>query len=108
MLLFATAANSCLDTNNNVLDRACVLAAGKTIKAWTAGGLHTETDPGDNKPPACGMVLTVSGGKFTRVYPELGSADDTGKGFACPAENATVHIEGDFGDPSPGIDPNRG
>ncbi len=106
-LLFVTAANTCLDGNDNVLERDCVLAAGRAIDSWTAGGLHTETNPGANMPPSCGLIVGVQGGEWKRVFPEFGSADDDGNGFHCDGEAGVTHIEGDYGDPAPGFDPNR-
>ena len=105
-LMFATAANACLDSNNNVLERECVLAAGKTITSWTGGGLHSETNPAENRPPKCGAILGVKGGKWTRIYPVLGSADDNANGWHCD-ENGSVEIVGDFGDVTAGLDPTR-
>ena len=105
-LMFATAANDCLDHNNNVLERECVLAAGKKITSWTGGGLHSETNPAGNHPPKCGIIMGVKGGKWTRVFPVLGSADDNGKGWHCD-DNGSVEIVGDFGDATAGLDPTR-
>ncbi len=79
-LLFATAANACLAKNDGVLERECVLAEGKAITSWTGGGLHTETNPGSNEPPSCGIMMQVRDGRWQRLYPELGSADDNGGG----------------------------
>ena len=105
-LLFATAANACLDANDNVLERECVLAEGKKITSWTGGGLHTETNPGGNEPPSCGIMMQVQDGKWQRLFPELGSADDNGGGWHCD-DPGIVEIEGDFGDVTAGVDPNR-
>jgi ABC-type branched-subunit amino acid transport system substrate-binding protein len=105
-LTFVTAANACLDANDNVLERECVLAAGKQITSWTAGGLHTETNPGENEPPECGIIMGVEGDAWTRIFPEVGSADDNGDGWHCDDPGA-VQITGDFGDTSAGIDPSR-
>lgn len=106
-LLFVTAANACLDANDNVLERGCVLAAGREITSWTAGGLHAESNPGANLPPSCGLIEGIVDGQWTRIFPELGSEDDNGNGFWCPAEGGLVELDGDYGDPSPGMDPNR-
>jgi Periplasmic binding protein len=105
-LMFVTAANTCLDTNNNVLERECVLAAGKAITSWDGGGLHAVSDPSQNLPGKCGAILEVRGGQWTRVFPEIGSPDDDGSGFHC-TEPGTVEIEGDFGDATAGVDPER-
>jgi ABC-type branched-subunit amino acid transport system substrate-binding protein len=105
-LMFATAANTCLDRNDNVLERECVLAAGKEITSWTGGGLHTETNPGANRPPSCGIMMHILDGRWQRLFPEVGSADDNGGGWHCD-DPGTVAIEGDFGDTSGGVDPTR-
>ena len=105
-LLFATAANRCIEANDGVLDRECVLAEASAVTDWTAGGLHTPTSPGTNEPPFCTTLLQVQDGTWTRLYPELGSADDDGNGFSCDPES-NVELTGDYGDVNAGVDPNR-
>jgi len=107
MLLFVQSANACLDANDNVLERECVLAEAKNVTSWTAGGLHAESNPGSNEPPRCGLIMGVVDGTWQRVYPERGSADDNGNGWRCDDEQGAVAIEGDFGDPTVAIDPTR-
>ena len=68
-LMFATAANECLASNDGVLERECVLAAGKQITSWDGGGLHAETNPSANLPPSCGIIMEVVDGAWTRAYP---------------------------------------
>ena len=106
LLMFVTSANACLDSNSNVLERECVLAQGMKIDSWTGGGLHSETNPAAKTAPKCGLIMGVKDGKWARVYPELGSADDNGGGWHCD-ENGAVDIEGDFGDVTAGVDPTR-
>jgi ABC-type branched-subunit amino acid transport system substrate-binding protein len=105
-LLFATGAKSCLAANENVLERQCVLDHVKAITDWTAGGLQAPSDPGRNAPTECTMLMVVRDGGFTRLYPELGSADDDGNGFACdPAQ--VMALTGDYGDVNAGKDPSQ-
>ncbi|MFM8855738.1 MAG: ABC transporter substrate-binding protein [Actinomycetota bacterium] len=106
MLLFATAANSCLDSDNNVLERECVLTAAKGTTSWTAGGLHAATNPSENSPSPCTIVMGIDNGSWSRVFPLLGSSDDNANGWFCDDESI-VPIVGDFGDTSGGIDPSR-
>ena len=106
MLLFATAAKACLEANGNVLERECVLAEGLKISSWTGGGLHTETNPGANAPPTCGIIMEVRDGAWHRLYPEVGSPDDNGDGWHCDPDSA-LEIVGDFGDVTKGVDPTR-
>ena len=107
LLMFATAANTCLDVNSNVLERECILAAGKEITSWTGGGLHTETNPASGEPPKCTIIMQIQDGAWKRVFPEVGSADDNGNGWHCDDVHGVTAIEGDFGDTTSGIDPTR-
>jgi hypothetical protein len=46
------------------------------VHDWTAGGLHASTDPGNNKPPSCGIIIKLTGTTFSREYPtKAGSFD---------------------------------
>jgi ABC-type branched-subunit amino acid transport system substrate-binding protein len=65
-LLWATAAKEC----GSDLTRECVLDQLSQITSWTAGGLHSEANPGENLPPTCGMVLKLEGTEYVRVAPE--------------------------------------
>ena len=65
-LLWATAARQC----GSDLTRECVLDELSKVTSWTAGGLHSETNPGENLPPSCGMVMKLEGTEFVRVAPE--------------------------------------
>jgi hypothetical protein len=58
-----------------------------TITAWTGGGLHAESNPAENMPPECVMVLGMDGTSFVQALPE-----EQGE-FACdPSYVATVDI----------------
>ncbi len=105
-LMFAQSANECVKINNGVIERECVLAQAKKITSWNAGGLHTETNPSAGDPPKCGTLMQLQGGKWTRLFPILGSDDDNGNGWHCD-EDGTVTLTGIYGDASPGIDKSR-
>jgi ABC-type branched-subunit amino acid transport system substrate-binding protein len=64
-LLWATAAKQCED-----LTRQCVLDELSKIKKWDGGGLHAETDPGDNMPAECSLLLKLDGTTWKQVVPE--------------------------------------
>lgn len=96
-LLFVTAANDCAASNDGVLTRDCVMAAGLDVDEWTAGGMQPPSDPGDVNPAECMMLVTVDDGEFVRLFPELGSDDDDGNGFNC-GELGILDVEGDFGE----------
>jgi ABC-type branched-subunit amino acid transport system substrate-binding protein len=105
-LLFVTAANACIDANGGVLERECMLAEAKKITSWTGHGLHAETNPAERKPPACSLLMVVENGKWTRLWPEIGSADDDGNGYNC-GTLGLIELQGDYGDVTAGVDPNR-
>jgi ABC-type branched-subunit amino acid transport system substrate-binding protein len=65
-LLWATAADRC----GADLTRQCVLGELAKVTEWDAGGLHAPTNPGENRPPDCGVVLKLEGTTFVRVRPE--------------------------------------
>ena len=64
-LLWATAAKEC----GADLTRQCVLDNLAEITSWTGGGLHAETNPAENIPPACVMVLRMDGTTFVQDAP---------------------------------------
>jgi hypothetical protein len=105
-LLFATSAKTCIEANGGVLDRECVLREASSQTNWTGAGLHAPNNPGDNEPSTCTLLLTVKDGAWTRLWPELGSADDSGDGFAC-RDDSNITLTGDYGDVKAGIDPDR-
>ncbi|HEY8527922.1 MAG TPA: ABC transporter substrate-binding protein [Acidimicrobiales bacterium] len=65
-LLWATAADAC----GADLTRDCVLDELSQITSWTGGGMHAESNPGENMPPECGMLLRLDGTSFVQAYPE--------------------------------------
>lgn len=65
-LLWATAADAC----GADLTRDCVMAELDKISDWTGGGLHAPSNPGENMPTTCGMVLRLEGAEYAQVYPE--------------------------------------
>lgn len=82
-LLFATAAKAA----GANLTRESLMAELKKVHAWNGGGLHGTSDPGNNVPSTCLIVMEVKDGGFARRYP-LPDADkavyDEGKGWSCP------------------------
>jgi ABC-type branched-subunit amino acid transport system substrate-binding protein len=89
MLLFAQAAGEC----GSDLTRQCLLDNAAAQDDWTAGGLHSPTDPGNSQAPECGIIV-----KFTPdgyVYDE--EATDPNEGiFNCSPDNV-VELTGDYG-----------
>ena len=83
VLLWMTAADAC----GADLSRDCVLEELAKIDSWTGGGLHAESNPAENLPPDCGMLLKLDGTEFVQVAPE-----EEGE-FDCGPENV-IEIEG--------------
>lgn len=83
-LLFATAAKAA-GTN---LTRETLMAELKKIHSWDGGGLHGESDPGNNVPSGCFAYLQVHDGAFERVFPE--------EGFECDPDSV-IALTGDYG-----------
>jgi Periplasmic binding protein len=65
-LLWATAADAC----EADLTHECVLDELDQITSWDGGGLHAETNPGENLPPECGMLLKLDGTTWVQAFPE--------------------------------------
>jgi Periplasmic binding protein len=82
-LLWATAADAC----GADLTRDCVMEQLSQVDSWTGGGMHAETNPAENMPPECGMLLKLDGTSFIQAYPE-----EQGE-FACE-DNYTQPISG--------------
>lgn len=89
-LLFVTAANACAKANNGELSRDCILEKAAAVDNWTGGNMHGPQNPepaATAKASPCAMLLEVKGGKFTRLFPEIGGSDDDGEGFYCPKDS---------------------
>jgi ABC-type branched-subunit amino acid transport system substrate-binding protein len=65
-LMWATAAKEC----GADLTRQCVLDELAKIDSWTGGGLHADTNPAENLPPECVMVLQMQGTAYVQAMPE--------------------------------------
>ncbi|MBS1847248.1 MAG: ABC transporter substrate-binding protein, partial [Actinobacteria bacterium] len=90
-LLFATAAKE-LGSN---LTRKGLLEKLHAIHEWDGGGLHPIQDPGGNKVNSCTMILKITDGKFTTLYPG-GDSNDPAKSFSCDPD-AVMDVHGDWG-----------
>ncbi len=97
-LLFAEAARQCGESNDGELSRECILTGAADIDDWTGGGLHAVRDPGPEggSPGTCEMLMVVKDGQFERLFPEVGSDDDSGDGFSC-RDDAIVPVPANAG-----------
>jgi hypothetical protein len=104
-LLFAQSAGRCIDADEGVLTRECVLREAASVTDWTGGGMHAPTDPGTNRPGRCTVLMQVVDGAWRRLYPELGSVDDSYQGWHCSPDDQVLELEGDYGDTTAGKRP---
>jgi ABC-type branched-subunit amino acid transport system substrate-binding protein len=94
-LLFATAAKAA----GSDLTRATLEAELQKITEWDSGGMHGTTNPSENVPSPCFVVMQVVDGAFVRAYPlpdEDAEVFEAGDGFACP-DDGLVELTGDYG-----------
>lgn len=88
-LLFAVAANDCIEANDGTLTRKCILEQAAAQSDWTGGGLHARQDPAPFTQAStgpCDMLMIAKDGKFERLQPEIDAGED---GFSCPADGVT-------------------
>ncbi len=104
-LLFAQSAARCLDTDDGVLTRACVLREAAAVNDWTGGGMHAPTNPGTNEPGRCTVLMQVVDGAWRRLFPEIGSPDDNYQGWHCSPDDQVLQLRGDYGDTTAGKRP---
>jgi hypothetical protein len=71
-LLWATEAKAC----GSNLTRQCMINELSKVHNWTGGGLHAQTDPGNNTPPSCGLLLKLTGTTFSQFYPKTAGQFD--------------------------------
>lgn len=97
-LLFATA----VDALGDDVTRDNLAAQMETITSWDSGGLHGVTNPAENIPSTCFILMVVEGDGFARRYPlpdEDAAVYDDGNGFACPPPSeGLVELTGDYGE----------
>lgn len=65
-LLWATVAKGC----GSDLTRQCMVDGLAATTSWTGGGLHAESNPGDNRTPICGILTQVKGDGYEQIVPE--------------------------------------
>jgi hypothetical protein len=87
-LLWATAAKDC----GSDLTRDCVMENLSAVEAWTAGGLQAPTNPGENMPTDCAMLMRLEGDTWEQVYPEARGEFSCDKANIVPMDPAISGI----------------
>jgi ABC-type branched-subunit amino acid transport system substrate-binding protein len=94
-LLWATAVKQ-LGSN---VTRAGLVDQLSSVHQWNGGGLHGTSDPGNNVPAPCYIMMKVENGGFAREYPKEDTDPEVyrdGNGFDCSPDNI-VTLTGDYG-----------
>jgi ABC-type branched-subunit amino acid transport system substrate-binding protein len=69
------------------------------VHEWDGGGLQGPSDPGNNEPAPCFIIMKVEDGGFVREYPKQDEDPDVyrdGNGFDCSPDNV-VELRGSYG-----------
>ncbi|TDC53707.1 hypothetical protein E1281_17330 [Actinomadura sp. KC345] len=86
-LLWAQSAQKC----GSDLTRQCVINELSKVHEWTGGGLHAPTDPGNNKPASCGLMVKLTKNEYEQIHPK-----NTGE-FQCGPEFVVEIDEANWG-----------
>ncbi|MEU8303343.1 ABC transporter substrate-binding protein [Actinomadura sp. NPDC048955] len=84
-LLWAQSAQKC----GSDLTRQCVINELSKVHEWTGGGLHAPTDPGDNKPASCSLMVKLNKTKYEQVYPKNVGEFECGGDFVVKTDPKT-------------------
>ena len=90
-LMFATA----VDALGADVTRAGLHEEMAKITEWDAGGLHGTTNPAEDIPTECFVMMRIVDGGFERYYPlpdEHAEVYEAGDGFACPEQDNYVDL----------------
>jgi len=84
-LLWAQAAKDCGST----LTRQCMINNLSKVDSWTAGGLNSPTDPAQNMPASCGLLLKLDGTKWVQAYPKTVTQFDCSDSYQVKVPQST-------------------
>ncbi|NEA26674.1 ABC transporter substrate-binding protein [Actinomadura bangladeshensis] len=84
-LLWAQSAQKC----GSDLTRQCVINELSKVHEWTGGGLHAPTDPGNNKPASCSLMVKLNKTKFEQVLPKNAGEFECGPEFVVKTDPKT-------------------
>jgi ABC-type branched-subunit amino acid transport system substrate-binding protein len=85
-LLWATGVKAC---GSNVT-RDCVFDEIAKITEWTGGGMHVPTNPAENMPSECGLLLKLEGATFVRFDPPEEGTFDCDPSYVQPVTGQVV------------------
>ena len=88
-LLWAQSAQKC----GSDLTRQCVINELSKVKEWTGGGLHAPTNPGDNKPSNCSLMVKLEKTEFKQIHPKETGEFECGDEFVVETDPKTWGTE---------------
>src|SRR5690606_21484132 len=89
LLLWAQSAQKC----GSDLTRQCVINVLSKVKEWTGGGLHAPTNPGDNKPSNCSLMVKLEKTEFKQIHPKETGEFECGDEFVVETDPKTWGTE---------------
>ena len=88
-LLWATVAKDC----GSELTRQCMIDGLSEVTEWDGGGLHGTSNPGENQPTSCALLLDLEGAEFTQAVPEAAGEFECNDEWVIDTDPATVGVE---------------
>jgi hypothetical protein len=88
-LLWAQSAQKC----GSDLTRQCVINELSKVHEWTGGGLHAPTDPGNNKPASCSLMVKLNKTKYEQILPKNVGEFECGPEFVVKTDPKTWGAE---------------
>ncbi|MGY1812514.1 ABC transporter substrate-binding protein [Blastococcus sp. SYSU D00820] len=88
-LLWATVAKDC----GSDLTRQCMIDGLSQVTEWTGGGLHAPSNPGENLPASCALLLDLEGGEYAQVVPETRGEFECNDDWAIETDPALAGVE---------------
>ena len=87
-LLWATVAKDC----ESDLTRQCMVDGLSQVTEWDGGGLHGESNPGENRPTSCGLLLDLEGADWSQLAPETAGEFECNEEWIVETDPATVGV----------------
>jgi hypothetical protein len=87
-LLWATVAKDC----GSDLSRQCMVDGLSKVKKWDGGGLHGVSDPGDNLPTDCALLVQLKGAKWTQTVPDKAGEFTCNEKWVVDTDPATAGV----------------
>ncbi len=87
-LLWATVAKDC----GSDLTRQCMIDGLSAVTEWDGGGLHGVSNPGENLPSSCAVLLDLQGAEWSQIVPEQAGEFECNEDWVVETDPATVGV----------------